>query len=133
MKVWRELDVLVAEMVIGRKIIPYKTAPWRDPILYIDERAPGGILRFLPNYSTDITDAWEVVEKVGQNFVRLYIENGKWNAWIRNSHENSTAMESAETAPLAICLAALKAVEVSISETKGGHMVVEMKKSGGQW
>ena len=99
----RELDKLVAEKVTGKSFNP----EW----IHISCN--------LPHYSTKIQDAWEVVEKLGNwhgfDFI-LWLEpesNGQWHAgWFEQSHEGpeSRASEVAATAPLAICLAALKAV-----------------------
>ncbi len=73
----------------------------------------------VPSYSTDIAAAWEVVEKLGNwhgfDFMILLdtSNSGKWEAgWYEmgwDGYERRCA-ESADTAPLAICLAALKAV-----------------------
>ncbi len=66
-----------------------------------------------PHYSTDIAAAWEVVEKfqaedfdVRVGFCR-WRDDGRvgWLAWV------GKADALADTAPHAICLAALKAVE----------------------
>jgi hypothetical protein len=70
-----------------------------------------------PHYSTDIAAAWEVVIKTGVvvGLNHVYPEHGAWAAlldlscgerWLSN-HECATY---ADTAPLAICLAALRAV-----------------------
>lgn len=68
----------------------------------------------VPNYSTKIGDAWEVVEKlrlmvrpsviagkwIAAEFIRVYL-SGKWEGVLE---------VTADTAPLAICRAALLAV-----------------------
>jgi hypothetical protein len=65
----------------------------------------------LPFYSTDIAAAWEVVEKI-----REYIEciwpndRGLWSLLSYERLEEGLTTVSAETAPLAICRAALLAV-----------------------
>ncbi len=88
MKAGRELDALIAEKVMG----------WDS--------------RCIPKpYSRDIGYAWQVVEKVlsdVKGHVDLSIEPDGVNCII--SGYTFDAGETADTAPLAICQAALKAV-----------------------
>lgn len=119
MKPGRELDALVAEKVMG----------WRAhspgyPSLVDINGVPTGWLAsgqgsqgddpdFRP--STDIAAAWEVVERLGGNMFQLHYDT-------RYGHENKTGWAVildgvvmcgfADTAPHAICLAALKAAGV---------------------
>jgi hypothetical protein len=99
----RELDALVAERVMGW------TDFWRrgEHILYgyppversmgIDaERHP------VPHYSTDITAAWELVEKF-----RLTVTPWSTQGWIATVEPGEGWYSPADTAPHAICLAAL--------------------------
>lgn len=94
----RELDALVAEKVMG----------WSSEEL--DEDV--GIC--VPRYSTDISAAWEVVEKLGEKFEQFDLQFG-WNTGrfvcgfgsFGTSRFESTPTEFA---PHAICLAALRAV-----------------------
>lgn len=74
------------------------------------EGNPAPLMSYCSRYSTSIEAAWEVVEKVGSNFRRLFLEDGQWNAWIDESVHGPTAMESGVSAPHAICLAALSAL-----------------------
>lgn len=112
MKPGREMDALVAERVFGLK---YR-ARWFMGV--IDPRSPDGTnMRPMgdmdypaPPYSTDIAAAWEVVEKFGQAFDRLYFSGGKWECWIEPS-VGERAQEFGDSAPHAICLAALSAVQ----------------------
>ena len=75
------------------------------------------------HYSTNIADAWEVVEKIGRSItpnrysVNFIIEwdrlAAEWRAgWAYYSDDGPEYdfVGEADTAPLAICLAALKAV-----------------------
>lgn len=74
-----------------------------------------------PRYSTSIAAAWQVVEKLGNwhgfDFC-LWLKsdaNGQWHAgWFENGYDGlkSRCSAMAEAAPLAICLAALKAKEI---------------------
>ena len=125
----RELDALVAEQVMGEKLIPDG---------HCDEcRSLGGPIMLSEygygppaSYSTDIEAAWAVVEKLiamtvpykdtVMHRVVFTLEhhevnriNGpnQWNARIMLLPEPGQWEDiDAATAPLAICLAALKAV-----------------------
>jgi hypothetical protein len=98
----RELDALVAEKVMGWTI-------YDDGIM--DQGAKGRTWASEWHPSTDIAAAWEVVEKVQQatgcsavvqKHARAY------ECWFIGSGQKET--QWADTAPLAICRAALKAV-----------------------
>jgi hypothetical protein len=116
LKPGRELDALVAERVMGWSSESRTAWCAQDPRSYlrIQWKNGQGFERELPRYSTDIADAWEVVESphfdawmVGRN------ANGKWHVW--NPYE-CVVVAYGDTAPhaiclAAICLAALKAVE----------------------
>jgi len=117
MKAGRKLDSLVSEIVFGEKF-PFNRQlkgyyrPWaEDPIAY----------ESCPHYSSDIKEAWKIVEKLltllpNQDFhiehwsdethsgwqVSSCYELGEWKDWVR-----------AETLPHAICLAALQAAKKS--------------------
>jgi Phage ABA sandwich domain len=117
LKAGRELDALVAEKVMGwtqvRNSKPEGfSSLWRG-------RPPGNLatLRTIPDYSTDISDAWKVVEKV-DNRNGVAREMGVLTASI-SRYDNGYTVRffnsgvTADTAPLAICLAALKAVAVA--------------------
>ena len=120
MEAGRELDALVAEKVTGWKLQD-KQCPvcgWPYGASELHGCVPGNCSMRPPpsrradtpqNYSTDIAAAWLVVEKShildkysltthGANWV-IVDETDGWDVFIE-----------ASTAPLAICLAALKAV-----------------------
>ena len=129
MKAGRELDALIAEKVMG-----HKCSCGREDL---NNRAnPYGIKGFClvhgstdivgGNYSTNIADAWEVVEKLGrwrgfdfmlvmpdpeQTFHLHTYEAGWYEA--TNDGPERRVVSDADTAPLAICLAALKAKGVT--------------------
>lgn len=100
----RELDALVAEKVMS---------------LYGQEKT------VWPNYSTDISSAWAVVEEVRKksrfDVLSLYSpcdESDKWWAgferkWPGRNINHMYDLESGITAPHAICLAALKSVSMT--------------------
>jgi len=113
----RELDALVAEKVTefvvwpeGHELIPASYSHTRTDLV--------------PHYSTSIADAWQVVEEVSRQH-EIYVSGYKdrWEATVVrlkiecthcSSHSHEYIDAEAETAPLAICLAALKAVGVEV-------------------
>ncbi len=102
MKPGKELDRLVAEKVMDY----YKNF---DNIL-----SP-------PKYSTDIAAAWEVVEKLAEdthggfalNQLRFPHRQGI-RGYLTSFYGETHVEATADTAPHAICLAALKAVGVEV-------------------
>lgn len=117
----RELDALVAEKVMGlsvswRSLHPNPDASDPPEIYLLDDKGDMPLLEvrsgdgwtFLPRYSTDITAAWQVVERMK--------ERGYWLCLIQNQLLFSASFDSVltdhratgETAPHAICLAALE-------------------------
>lgn len=108
MKPGRELDALIAEKVMG--FDPNSTDSLRT-LLY--HSYPGG---HFPCYSTNIACAWEVVEKMSPRDDKFEIskyKNGLYEATFRYFEAE---WSEAETAPHAICLAALKAVGIDLPE-----------------
>jgi hypothetical protein len=106
----RELDALVAERVMGHGI-PHPHQP------------PDGLPHERPHYSTDIASAWEVVAQMGRNGWPLYEVGALVTLGEASQHDSRAAFAQtwppswiragANSAPLAICRAALKAVGVS--------------------
>jgi hypothetical protein len=145
MRVSRKLDELVAEKVMGLdkmhlqiyqslgpnpKVpgtflnVPYGTVTaFRDGIQFYTTQDVAN-LKELPHYSTDISAAWEVVEKFTPR-IRIeccenteYVDfnsNERWHVDIWDGR-NEPYCVTAPTAPLAICKAALKAVGVTGEE-----------------
>jgi hypothetical protein len=118
MKAGRELDALVAEKVIG-----LTDFYWLSGELHHEARYKQLLV---PHYSTNISDAWQVVEKLDHNVTlekfntfTLDFNNAKQiekyeyraTAWC-DGHRGISYEE--ETAPLVICLSALKAKGVDI-------------------
>ena len=108
MNAGRELDALVAEKVMGwvwgidderlQYLVPAGAQLTRPP---------------LPHYSTLIADAWQVVEKIGfMNLAFGDTSDQHPNVTVRFWGEKAgqSCYVEADTAPEAICLAALKAV-----------------------
>jgi len=131
MEAGRELDALVAEKVFGKESPKWYTIVGDNEYDYggISSCSPGeGTLGwigpqqvFWPNqpskgihacshYSTDIAAAWEVVEKASGEGPHKWSITNEHDTWYVSA--NGVAEAEADTAPHAICLAALKAKEV---------------------
>lgn len=115
MKPGRELDALVAEKVMGFEIGSLGgTFQIRSP----GDCGTHGCMKphwkNMPNYSTDIAAAWEVMEKLKNtgmfgNYLKLQWYDDRWICYF--DHEDFLydldTYPNAPTAPHAICLAAL--------------------------
>lgn len=120
----REIDALVAEKVMGKEVTPNVSGfdgrcGWRDDYGFTRSRYPrnppyhfGAALKEsnanynrVPFYSTSISAAWEVVEKMGE-------ENKTW-IMFDNVIGHLTAYDAKEAA-CQICYAALTSVGVAI-------------------
>lgn len=117
MKAGRELDALVAEKVFGLpKKYNYPDSSLcvpRTPTLAEVSRGFRD-LSGTPCYSTDITAAWLVVEKMHFHYTYLTLQviAVRVGAKFDGTHFPEMDMIWADTAPLAICKAALKACGV---------------------
>jgi len=104
-----ELDMLVAERVMGWKAHPRDTAQY---ILATDDESSyqpvANVAEWNP--SQCITDAWVVVQKLARNQYEVGVQTieGRYTALIAFNGRTS-AVASADTAPHAICLAAIQA------------------------
>jgi hypothetical protein len=138
MEAGREMDALVAEKVMGWTFCDYSMpgTPWEftDPP---EERISIGVglepgtrrRNRIPNYSTSISAAWEVVEKFRQRQWKIQVIGHEWydgglwecvlldalnsergRALDRQVHDGKSGWPE-PSAPLAICRAALKAVD----------------------
>jgi hypothetical protein len=137
LKPGRELDTLVAEKVMGIEVV-YDAfggpcVPGTDSVS--DPRGDYGLGPIttgdsIPDYSTDISAAWEVVESMAAKTFEVTVEGGGpygdrpdlqngegWYASFYLGDSNApwksgtiNAQAWASTAPHALCLAALKAV-----------------------
>ena len=114
----RELDKLVAQKVMGAFVRQNEKG------LY-DLVIPGGVnqvdfveaddaLEASPPYSTDIAAAWEVVERLADGshggFDCGIDWDGGWWACFEEPGGNKYHVENQDTAPQAICLAALDTI-----------------------
>jgi hypothetical protein len=108
----RELDALVAEKVMGWALTSKDTRDlqgWPPP----GNTTPIDV----PEYSTDIAAAWEVVEKLDKYYFQVNreiknMDSMEYTVVIPGIFNKERITVSANTAPHAICLAALKAVDV---------------------
>lgn len=115
-----ELDALIAEKVMGLSLFQRERKSssgvrWKERL--IDDpwkRRP------IPAYSTSISAAWEVVEKLFIDGWKMELEasaflgEDRGGAGVRfscRSQVRGRHSASAPTAPMAICLAALRVVE----------------------
>ena len=122
----RELDALVAEKVMGYRaaeVTAHACGPWGEDVQYKTQGwvYDGKDFSFLPEFSTDITAAWQVVEKLRGRFLFQLFTTGEpgdefacefYTKVIVNSghRRGDTFHHYSESAPHAISLAALKAV-----------------------
>jgi hypothetical protein len=118
MQVGRELDALVAERVMGKVFRRY-------PLGSVGAESMGGWEPFFedgtitfggpPRYSADMADAWAVVEAMRGRGWRIDLaqaSDDSWGAEFYRLDSERTATAQMDTAALAICRAALAAVEV---------------------
>ena len=117
----REIDARVAENIFN---LPTQCVKRREGYLipedyYLVQERPsvgGKDFRKLPAYSTDLTDAWTVIDRMilDRWSFRLSCapeEGGRWQAFFAG-HGDLESSASDINFTLAICLAALKAVDV---------------------
>lgn len=108
-----ELDALIAEKVMGFLEVRQDQTMDKD-----------GLFGHLKPYSTSMSAAWEVLEKLGYRIELIKNSSGKWYCRIYTKSFKTfgkeilalrqgvaTEVDNIETAPHAICLAALKAVK----------------------
>lgn len=132
MEAGRELDALIAECVFGKPSLcrligdgikePLRLdepdAVWRERSpadSYWERFSPYGAERVINDfavlrYSTDIAAAWQVWEKIGQPTISKSNPRGQIMVWVTEDQMGPLEVAEAETAPLAICRAALKTV-----------------------
>lgn len=112
----REIDRLIAERLMGWTNLSLTGSGFGT--------TPEGMPhRIIPRYSTEISAAWEVIEKLKLLGYQGRIdwakpEPGYECAFGASPFTYEMQFSSAETASLAICLAALKIIEVSANTTR---------------
>jgi hypothetical protein len=116
----RERDALVAEKVMGwvlgnNPLTSMIDTGWIDPVT--GSWAKG----FSP--SADITDAWQVVEKLQEVYLYTDIRTCAdfYEVWITDhANDSTTGTFATPKLPEAICFASLKAMGVEIEVKRGG-------------
>lgn len=113
----REIDRLIAYKVMGYLVATEKR-PNGDSFILNGRIAKQPV----PRYSTNIQYAWEVVDKLKkQNIVEIAIEAEFVECRLLTEFEYNlerlfiALAAEAETAPMAICLVALKSVGIEVS------------------
>lgn len=117
MQAGRELDALVAEKIMGYDVKWLPTALSDSQPHYANSDEGSGWL-YCRHYSTDIAAAWLVVERMQCIDDRGWWPQVTWlqdfdgvNKWQASMHAPPRVWSAmADTAPLAICLAALAAL-----------------------
>jgi len=136
----RKLDALVAEKVMGWVLVnyhdpdakpDYEDAANNDGWVWDGRGGDAEAHQWHP--STDIAEAWEVVEKMKELFPLVVLRDGGWRCALTIGSEFSVpmvdenlrayahrrphvAVHGCPTAPIAICLAALKSKGVDTQE-----------------
>ena len=111
----REIDALVAEKIFNQPVvwldIKGHKGFHREPFLCESNEGYGETYE-VDSYTEYITDAWKIVEEMNDCLhLRQHGNRGRWAAKFCGKCD----LEShADTATMAICLAALKAVGVEI-------------------
>ena len=118
----RDLDARVHQEVMGLECLwggfGYPGPNWIQSDTFSERR-----WSFIPEYSTDMAAAWSVVEKLTDGeYVKVRCEQSHYHGdycWVTATNEPDAgdlvkrdSAEWGESMPIAICLAALKAVEV---------------------
>ena len=113
----RELDAAIAARVMGWHDVKFQPIANAFGEKVLDEYAghpPNDLLKnaIIPKYSTNIQFAWEVLEKIKSISVFAAVISAKGQPWVCKINKDTAFVEErADAAPLAICKAALKAME----------------------
>jgi hypothetical protein len=105
----RELDALIALQVF-RYTLDYEFVDVLGAPCVRELRDQYDEWGMLPHYSTEMADAWLVVEQFGIRHSPSIYQIARWYCNFLIDHKRIEA--SADTAPLAICRAALAALGV---------------------
>lgn len=122
MRAGREMDALVAEKVMQIAVfVDYATIRGQQmAISWWDAPKEDENAKPIPDYSTDIAAAWQVVEAPRLAELLEYVEvsvvryHDRYECHIEDDTAARLYIAEADTAPHAICLAALKAVGVEL-------------------
>jgi hypothetical protein len=126
----REIDRLVAEKVMGCEEAPsiwfadydkskkyYCISDTPNKEISIIEYVDRGWVQYLFHSSENIADAWQVVEKLRKDNIMIDITPSETVYFASVRHQGKEYIVrsiKAETAPLAICLAALKSIGIDV-------------------
>jgi hypothetical protein len=117
MKPGKDLDTLIAQNVF--KLDVHRTGwDWTiGPRELWDNQGSLELLNPLPNYSTNIADAWTIVDEM-RGVWDLQSMSNRWFVRLAVQDGNSDKIMSAEayTVEYAICLAALMSLGVKLKE-----------------
>ncbi|MGH2351203.1 MAG: BC1872 family protein [Chloroflexota bacterium] len=111
----RELDAVVGERVFGWTVQTYSNQPYQVDTTW--QRGTAWTRRaIVPAFSTDAGAALQVVERLADPGRRRGVEivrdsDGRWHARFVRRGRASPRFTAAATLPLAICVAALEAVD----------------------
>lgn len=123
MEAGRELDALIAEKVMGWTNVAERRNTFTRPgaLIPSDWRGWSGDTpngereQLIPPYSTDIAAAWQVVERFSAKWIDIvYRPDAGWWVTIDGRGHGNAGGAIEKTLPLAICLAALKALGITI-------------------
>lgn len=99
---------------VARKLGWIDIEPSTNPLLFYGHRQINDELELVPDYCHSIAAAWEVVEHLQKEFI-IYVfggmPNSVWHCDIQDhptAHLGRIVSQSADTAPMAICLTFLK-------------------------
>lgn len=114
MRASRELDLIIAEKLFGLSV-QYIGGGESTPVTAAQVLANFQHIDSIPCFSTDISAAWPIIDKFRRDgpyklVIQAYAKDKFWT--IKAYHPDGyskSCTTSAETMPLAICLAALKA------------------------
>lgn len=121
MKPGRELDALIAEKVMGwPTFAPQALGLLNNHLLFGQTKGEQCLIcarnddtkECLPHFSTNIAAAWTVVEKLYMLVWREDLD-GTWGARSLKYMIEKTGISRSDSAPHAICLAALKVFDVN--------------------
>ena len=115
----RALDVEIHTKVMGEKCYwDACTEEWCQEQEWFTDMDGTPFKVAVPEYSDNMQSAWELVEKLALRGHRLVLEDyrgmssapGNWSALFDYPNGHDGGQHVADTAPLAICRAALKAI-----------------------
>lgn len=139
MQAGRELDALIAAKVMGKRVVP-DSLNGGAPLEFFGEY-PEGIYLVPKLYSSEIRQAWKVIERLIADgwFPQVQFNNWGAESWYvtltRDTSDKRFGHGSgvAATAPLAICRAALRALEtVRTPDSEGPALAIQASPTGGE-